>query len=416
MRAVRGFMPDDPQDDARFMETKHTTPDYSGGGLLNLMSSLIQARGGRCEHPPLTGLALDDLTCATNLVLLIVDGLGANWLERHAPDGLLSRGRWGVISSVFPSTTAAAIPTVLTGLSPLQHGLTGWFTYFGELGSVLAVLPGRPRYGGVSYRAAGIDPLRLFTHRSIFDRIDTRGLAVSPRFIAYSDFNRAHQGRGELRPFESLTEMFQQTLRALRPRRRWGRPSATPERNYLYLYWPELDRIGHEHGIESAAALAHLTEIEQALESFLIAAAGTDTVLLVCADHGQIDTRPEDIIDLAHHPELVECLTLPLCGEPRAAWAHVRADCARRFESYCISELGDAVALMPSSQVIEAGLLGPGPAHPRIHDRVGDYCLLPNARYVLRQTLPFEDPPTHVGVHGGLSDSEIQVPLCLFRP
>lgn len=390
------------------------TPDYDGHGLLNLMSTVIQARGGRCEHPPLTGLALDDLTRATNLALLVVDGLGADWLERYAPDGLLSRARWGAISSVFPSTTAAAIPTYLTGRSPLQHGLTGWFTYFGELGSVLAVLPGRPRYGGGSYHAAGIDPSQLFGQCSIFDRIGTRGIAVSPRFIAYSDFNRAHLGRGEMRSFESLAEMFQQALRALRPRRRWGRSAAAPERRYLYLYWPELDRIGHEHGMASAAALAHLAELEQGLEAFLSAAAGTDTVLLVCADHGQIDTRPEDVIDLAQHPELAECLTLPLCGEPRAAWAHVRADSARRFEDYCSGELGDMVELRPSRQVIKAGLLGPGPAHPRIRDRVGDYCLLPRARHVLRQTLPFETPHVHVGVHGGLSEAELRVPLCLF--
>ena len=281
--------------------------------------------------------------------------------------------------------------------------------------ALLAVLPGRPRYVGVSYRAAGLDPRTLFGDRSIFDRIGTRGIAVSPRFIAYSDFNRAHLGRGEVRAFESLPEMFQQTLRALRPRRRWGRSSPAPERCYLYLYWPELDRIGHEHGMESAAALAHLAEIEQALEVFLSAAAGTDTVLLVCADHGQIDTRPEDVIDLALHPELVECLTLPLCGEPRAAWAYVRADGARRFEDYCHRELGDVVELRPSRQVIESGLLGPGPAHPRIRDRVGDYCLLPRARHVLRQPLPFEEPHVHVGVHGGLSESELQVPLCLFK-
>ncbi|MGQ9830997.1 MAG: alkaline phosphatase family protein [Thermochromatium sp.] len=379
------------------------------------MSTLIRARGGWCEHPPLAGLALDDLTRATNLVLLVIDGLGADWLERQAPDGVLSRARWGAISSVFPTTTASAIPTYLTGLSPLQHGLTGWFTYFGELGAVLAVLPGRPRYGGVSYRAAGIDPRRLFFHRPLFDRITARGIAITPHAIADSDFTRAHLGRGEMRRFESLPEMFQQTLGALRPRWGWRRrPAVTPEQRYLYLYWPELDRIGHEHGMESAAAIAHLAEIEQALEVFLSAAAGTDTVLLVCSDHGQIDTQPEDVIDLAQHPELSACLTLPLCGEPRAAWATVRADRAQYFEDYCAQVLSEVVDLVPSRLVIESGLLGPGPAHPRIRDRVGDYCLLPRARHVLRQTLPFEQIHAHVGVHGGLSAAELRVPLCLF--
>lgn len=378
------------------------------------MSSVIQARGGQSEHPPLAGLALDELTQATNLVLLVIDGLGADWLAAHAPTGLLSRARWGTLSTVFPSTTASAIPTYLTGLAPLQHGLTGWFTYFGELGAVLTVLPGRPRYGGVSYRAAGIDPRQLFGNHALFDRIGTPSVSVVPRFIAYSDFNRAHQGSSTVRPFASLAELFQQTLRAIRPRRHWGRAATATERRYVYVYWPELDRIGHEHGMNSAAARTHLAEIETALDAFLSAAAGTDTVLLVCADHGQLDIQPEDVIDLAQHPEFIDCLTLPLCGEPRAAWATVRADRARCFEAYCASELAEVVELMPSQAVIDAGWLGPGPAHPRIRDRVGDYCLLPRARHILRQTLPSETPHVQIGVHGGLSEAEMRVPLCWF--
>lgn len=389
-------------------------PDYTGQGLLNLISSLIEARGGMSAHPPLTGLDPEDLKRATNLILLIIDGLGDAWLARHAPDGILSRGRVRAISSVFPPTTASAITTVLTGCSPLEHGLTGWFTYFAELGAVLAVLPGHPRYGGVSYRRAGIDPQRLLGLPSVFDRIQTQGIALAPRWIADSDFNRALLGRGEVYGFETLDEMFARTLRLIRPRRRWGRWRVSQERRYIYLYWPRLDAIGHEQGIEGVAAQAHLVEIEQALAQFIDQAAGTDTLLLVTADHGQIDVAPEEVIDLAQHPGLADCLILPLCGEPRAAWAYLRAGAERRFLDHCRTELDECVIPVPSPELVEAGYLGPGFAHPRIRGRIGDYCLLPRGHQAIRQTLPVEEPLVQVGVHGGLSTAELWVPLCAF--
>ncbi len=402
---------------ARSVHARMRRPDYQGGGIVNLMSSIIRARGGHSDDPALEMLDTDVLAAATNVVLLVIDGLGAGWLARHAPDGLLGRASQGAITSVFPSTTAAAITTYLTGVAPLQHGLTGWHTYFRELGCVMTVLPGVPRYGGIPYRRAGIDPIRLFGNTSVFDRIATRGVAVSPHFIAHSDFNLAHTGRGESLTFESLGEMFRQTLRVLRHRKRsrWGGLQRPSEPKYLYLYWPRLDAIGHEMGMESATAVAHLAEIEQALGDFLTSAAGTDTLLLVSGDHGQIDSQPEDLIDLNAHPELAACLLLPLCGEPRAAFCYLRAHQSGRFEDYCQRELGDQIDLIPSRQLVDEGYFGDGPAHPRFMDRVGDYCLLPRGNRVIREYLPSEKPHPQIGVHGGLSEAELMVPLCVLR-
>ncbi len=385
-------------------------PDYLGGSIVNLMSSIIQARGGRSETPGLRELATDELAQATNLILLVIDGLGADWLAARSPNGLLSRARRATLTSVFPSTTAAAIPTFLTGDAPLQHGLTGWHTYLGELGAVMTVLPGTPRFGGVSYRQAGIDPTRLFAAVPISERITTRSLLVSPANIAPSDFNLAHRGRSELVPFKGLRDMFRQTARALRG---WGRRVREPK--YLYLYWPRLDAIGHHKGMESQAAVAHLLEIEQALEEFLDEIAGTETLLLVSADHGQLDAVPSDTIDLADHPRLEECLLLPLCGEPRAAFCYLRADRRDAFVAYCHDRLAERVDLVPSRQLVEEGFFGLGRQHPRFMERVGDYCLLPTGRGVVRQWLPFEQPYPQVGVHGGLSDAELHVPLCVLR-
>ncbi|NEV61883.1 alkaline phosphatase family protein [Thiorhodococcus minor] len=389
-------------------------PDYRGGGIVNLMSSIIQGRGGRSDHPPLERLPPAELTEAANLILLVIDGLGADWLARHGPETLLARSLRSPITSVFPPTTAAAIPTYLTGAAPLEHGLTGWFTYLRELGCVMTVLPGVPRYGGVSYRRAGIDPKALFPTPSVFERMGARGFALSPAFIAHSDFNRAHTTGAEILTFETLEQAFRQCLRLVQPGPRWPLGKGTRQPSYSYVYWPRLDSIGHELGMESDAAKAHLLEIDQAIGDFLAAAAGTDTLLLVCADHGQLDTQPSDVIDMAQHPQLADTLILPICGEPRAGLCYVRPDAKASFLSYCETELRDLVDCVPSRQLVEDGYFGEGAAHPSFTDRVGDFCILPRGHRVLSERLPSEPPHPQVGVHGGLSNAELMVPLCVL--
>lgn len=381
-------------------------PDFRGGSIVNLMASIVRARGGESCYPGLRLLPPEEIAGTTNLVLLVVDGLGYGYLREQLPDGIMARHLRGSMTSVFPSATVAAVTSFLTAEAPQQHALTGWFTHLRELGCVLTVFPGHPRYGGVGYRKAGLDPGRLFGHVPVFDRIRTRSVCVCPEDIAGSDFNRAHLGRAELRTFDRLRRMFVQAERAVR---------AHTDPKYLYLYWPMLDAVGHAQGMGSAAALAHAREIETALADFLDAVAGTDTLVLVTADHGQVDTTPADRIDLAAHPELAACLTLPLCGEPRAAFCYLRPARVARFEAYCREVLGDKLDLVESRELIDRGLFGLGEPHPRLAERVGDLALLMRGHHVIEEPLPNRERTPQVGVHGGLSAAEIEVPLCMFR-
>ena len=68
-------------------------PDYSGGSLVNLIASIVSARGGEALHSPLRNLPHDALHDARNVVFLIVDGLGDNYLQRRGAGGALARRR-----------------------------------------------------------------------------------------------------------------------------------------------------------------------------------------------------------------------------------------------------------------------------------------------------------------------------------
>jgi len=390
----------------RFLaDTRMPMPDYEGGSIVNLMASIIHALGGVPDYPPLRLLPPAQLAGYTNLLLLVIDGLGAAWLAEQSPLGILSRHQIGTLTSVFPTTTASAITTFLTGDAPQQHGITGWFTYLRELGCVMRILPGQPRFGDVGFRQAGVDLSQILGTRPLASRIPTQTYILTPATIAHSDFNLAHQGPSRLLPFSDLQDMFRQAARVLR---------SDKAAKYLYLYWPGLDSLGHATGMDTqnSAAPLHLAAIEKALANFLVTVGGTRSLVVVTADHGQIDTRPEDRLSLSDHPLLDACLALPLCGEPRAAFCYVRPGRIRDFEHYCQERLANQVRLFPSHVLTDLGLYGLGKPNPRLQERIGDYTLFPTGHRVLRDRLPSEKAFTQIGSHGGLSDRELLVPLC----
>ncbi|MDP2252988.1 MAG: alkaline phosphatase family protein, partial [Thiobacillus sp.] len=185
-----------------------TLPDYRGGGIVNLMSSIATALGGGSPYPPLAALLPQALADARHLVLLVVDGLGHDYLLGR--DGALRRHLRGQMTSVFPSTTASAIPTFLTGLAPQQHGLTGWHMYLREIGAVVAPLPFRVRTGRHPLREAGVTPAELFGLTPLVDRLPRPCHVVSPNHIIHSDFNVAFSGRAKRHGYDTLEEMFAQ--------------------------------------------------------------------------------------------------------------------------------------------------------------------------------------------------------------
>jgi hypothetical protein len=375
-------------------------PDYHGGSLVNLMSSITTALGGASPYPPLAALPPESLAGVRHLVLLVVDGLGHDYLIGR--DGALRRHLRGQLTSVFPSTTASAIPTFLTGLAPQQHGLTGWHMYFREIGAVAAPLPFRVRTGRHALREAGVTPTELFGLTPLFDRLPLPCHVVNPHHIIHSDFNVALSGRAKRHGYETLDEMFAVLAGLLR--------IAAP-RSYVHAYWPQIDSLAHEYGIHSAPVAEAFAALDAAFEKLVDIARSNDSLVIVTADHGFIDTSAEQTIDLDDHPALRETLLLPLCGESRVAYAYVRAGREARFEDYVWEQLADRVQLFRSEEVLRQGWLGPGMAHPALQDRLGDYILIPRGQTILRDWLQGEERHIHIGVHGGLSAAEMIVPL-----
>ncbi len=376
-------------------------PDYQGGSLLNLMVSIEEALGNHPKgYPELSLLPATSFEPDRNLILLVIDGLGFDYLSRRS--GALREYLQGPITSVCPATTASAITTLLTGAAPQQHGFTGWFSWFREVGSVLAILPFKARCASEPLGDVAYTPADLCGATPLTSRLSVSSHTVAPDWMADSAFNRAFQNDTRMWPYKGMDGLFSTTLKAVKK-------DKAPA--FVYSYWPEYDSLSHMFGVGSQEVAQHFEQLDQAFARFLKKLKGTGTRLIVTADHGFIDSPPERMIEMADHPQLADTLMLPLCGEPRLAYCYVHPDRRETFEAYVGNELSHAADLLPSARLIEEGWFGLGQPHPELQSRVGYYTLVLKENYKVRHWILGEKPHQHLGVHGGVSAQEMQVPL-----
>jgi predicted AlkP superfamily pyrophosphatase or phosphodiesterase len=387
-------------------------PDYRGNGIVNLMQSIVTgmsngepAFGAEAfAYPPHPEVPASMIEASRHVVLLVIDGLGYDYLRLTRPGGALSAALRKPMTSVFPSTTTSAITTFLTAEAPQQHALTGWYMWSREIGVVMTPLPFKARFGDQSLGSFGVDPKSIFDRRPVFDRIDRQCFMLQPSQLAGSAYTRAHLGRATVKPYGSMEDLFASIPRL----------AAGKKPTYTYAYWPELDTLGHRHGMQSEAASRHLAALDEAFSILLDKLAGRGVTLIVTADHGFVDTDPSSWISVDAHPALEAMLAVPLCGEPRAAYCYVHPDRREDFESYVSESLSAECELIASKDLIEVNYFGFGMPHPRLRDRVGDYCLLMKGNHAIRDRTPAEGPAKPmVGVHGGTSSAEMRVPLVL---
>lgn len=382
-------------------------PEYTNRSIVNLMSSVLQALGPNSNfHTPLQTLNPDYIRKYNNVVLLVIDGLGYNYLVNQAGNSHLHHHLHGKLTTVFPSTTATAITTFLTGLAPQQHGLTGWFTYFQEIQQILSVLPVKTRFTMSQGNQTTIDIQSLYGHTPVFDRLDVNSYIVTPQNIAFSEYSLAHRGKASINPYGSLNDCFSKTRDII---------LGSKETKYIYTYWPMFDGMAHEKGVNSPEVAQHFQDIDSAFNTLLDSIKGSNTLLLATADHGMVDSGPEHCIELRHHRELQDMLAMPLSGERRLCYCYIKPTQHEKFRHYIESNLTEYMEIHDSDSLLQQNIYGLGPEHPQLQQRIGDFILEMKNNYTIMDTLEGENHFYHIGTHGARSEDEMLVPLIIVE-
>jgi len=391
-------------------------PDYDGGSNASLPASITTAfdvppgGAGPALLPPLRRELLDSslIAGARVIVLLVLDGLGRLRLDEALADGrvtgLGTSQHAATLTTVFPSTTAAALTSLQTGTPPGVHGMAGYTLYLPAQRCVANMITWKAT-GGVEPVVPLPEPRSFLNGANIYRRLHAHGVEsthISRNVFAGSPLTEAQAHGVPFAGHRSLAELVKQIRTH----------AARPGRRFIFGYWDGFDALGHAYGSESDACDLELRLIDLALGEGLLdplADEADDVALIITADHGHHEIPAERRIDLAEIPGLVERWSHRPTGEQRAAGLRLTDAADRqRIEQH----VGDRMAVLDVQAAIAAGLFGRGELHPELLARVGDTLLL--ARDDSSVAYPGSSQQS-IGGHGSLTAAEMLVPLLVWR-
>ena len=376
-------------------------PAYQAGTLSDVVPAIGAVLGAAREPDREPGPWAP--TPTKKACLFLIDGMGRELLaehSRHAPyltELLAMPGRGHTLTAGFPSTTSTSLASLGTGLPPGAHGMLGYR---------LAV-PGSGRLMNFLRWDQNVDPLEWQPRETMFERMSAAGIAVThvaaPRF-ADSGLTRSVFRGARFSGAESPDERARRAVEALQ----------SAERSFVYLYYRDLDFIGHTTGVGSPRwreELAYVDGLVQRLAEQL----PPDATLFVTADHGMVDVPQDRRIDMDQDWELRAGVAL-LGGEARARHIYATPGAARDVLAIWEERLDGIALVRGRDQAMSEGWFGP-PAEvdAAMAARVGDVIVAMRENWAVIASERETVDSRQVGMHGSLTATEQLVPLLEIR-
>lgn len=357
------------------------------------------------------------------IILFTIDGLGYNHVSKFYEkvpffNTLQEKGEIYPLTSVFPSTTPAALTTIHTGLTPQEHGLPEWTVYFEEAEAIIEPLMFRRQktHERDGLLKSGLQPSVLFEGKTVYQQLEEHGIP-SYYFIyeeyypsAYSSVAMSGSTVITFRDGEDLMIKLLKTL------------EEHPEPAYFCVYWSKIDSIAHAYGPESFEHRKAIGEFSDLILKNFIAklnpTIARETLLLLTADHGQTQIKGEDILYLGHYVYLNERYIknkkeeaiLPT-GAPHDVFLFIDPSKISETVKQLRIDLQNRAEVIPTEEAFHRGLFGLHTPVQRFKNRVGNVLILPKpGNHIWYEHFP-KETFLQLGTHGGLSEEEMIVPF-----
>jgi predicted AlkP superfamily pyrophosphatase or phosphodiesterase len=390
------------------METNFINPSYDAGGFASLPKRISEnLSGGRYDA----------------VVLFLIDGFGWRFFEKYQEMPFFKQtARAGTVTkliSQFPSTTAAQLTTIHSGMPVGEHGVFEWYYYDPVADNVIAPL--LFSFAGTSQRdtlkSIGIKPSSLFPTSNLYNQLKHQGIASTifqHREYTPSTYSNLLFKGAKAIGYRTLPEALVNLVEKLSEMK----PPA-----YLFFYFDRIDAISHEYGPESTQTAAEiLIFLETMRHIFLKALAGSHKriLFLLTADHGQVEIDPKTTIYLNREPAFAGIekflrtnsngeLIVP-AGSARDFFLYAKPEALDDAQAFLAARLDGRAEVRKVQELVQAGYFGPV-ISPRFLARAGNLVILP---YRGESVWWFEKDKYEQrfrGHHGGLTKQEMEIPL-----
>ena len=400
-------------------------PDHGGACFAGIPGTITQLLTGAAIAPPLPAVLLAGLAERYERVVLVYfDAFSFELATRHADHPLLARaaadGLLTRLTTQFPSTTTAQMPTIHTGLPVGEHGLYEWFVLEPSLDRLIAPLPFAYAGDGQEPLGPHLRPEAVYPAQTMYEWLRDRGVqsvVAGPVGFGVSPASTALlRGVSGAIGFRNVGDGLAELAVEL---------AARPGRAYGFAYIEDIDSLMHKVGT-GAPARTHLDDeianLLDAIEHRLLDALPRGTLVLVTADHGMTPVSPVETTYLnvgAHATELVRHLRcgaepdghpLAPAGSCRDLFLHAEPGHLDELVEVLVALFGSSAEVRRTRELLDDGIFGPG-ASGALRARLGDVVVLPQLGDAVYWYTPGRFRQVLWGQHGGLTPQEMEIPL-----
>lgn len=389
------------------MNPSFTKPRYDRGGFAGIPNRITDAFvSGKYDA----------------VVLFLVDAFGWRFHERFQDAAFIQRiarhGRIEKLTSQFPSTTAAHVTTIHTGLPVGVSGVHEWYYYEPNVDAVIAPL--LFSYSGTKQRdtlkEAKVKPSAIYPQGVFYPAL--KKLGAKPYVFGLRDYTPSTYSSVVMRgakqkSFKTLSEVFI-NLKLLLEKEKHP--------IYVHLYFDKIDALCHEYG-----PTAPQTETE--IETFLMMMdhyfdrifKGKKKILfLMTADHGASEVDPDTTIYLNKDSRFQgfekfirtnqsRKLIIP-AGSARDLFLYLHEESLDEAQAFLSKRLEGKADVVKTESLIVDGFFGTE-ISDRFRKRVGNLVVLP---YRYESVWWYEKDKFEQGFyghHGGLTPQEMETIL-----
>ena len=385
-------------------------PEYNGKNFINIINSIKHNFGIN------DGITLENkkikkiLLNKEKVVFILVDAFGWKFYKSVREDSkffkeIRKRGIEEKITSQFPSTTTAHVTSVITGKDVSTHGFFEWFTYDSKINEVFT--PFLFDYEGKE---------EILPKDNLFKELKENGVCstiITPNYINNSYYSREIFKDGKVKGYDSVEEMFDILLQGIKKDK---------GKNFYYIYYPQIDSIGHEYGMSSYKAYFEINNFIKALDNFynnVLDKGVNEGIFILSADHGQMEIKDRIYLNELI-PNIDEYMlkdskgkSIVPVGYNRDMFLYIK----KEFEIYVYELLKekfkDKGEIYLVKDLIDKGVFI-NPSETFL-SRMGNIVIIPYDGYGVWWFEKGKYEISLKGSHGGLTKDEMEIPLLIYN-
>jgi predicted AlkP superfamily pyrophosphatase or phosphodiesterase len=363
-----------------------------------------------------------------NVVLFFIDAFGWKLFERHAEKypflkTILADGVASKLTSQFPSTTAAHVTCIHTGLNVGQSGVYEWSYYeplVDEIISPLLFSFAGEKYARDTIKRSGIAASDFFPRQTFYESL--QALGVHSHILQYQAYTPSTYSdivfRGaQVHPYHNLQDALERMTYLL------TQPHSPP--SYYFFYFDRIDVACHHFGPYGYPTDESIDIFFTMLEEYFFK--GTrgksgNTLFILTADHGQIEVNPKTTFYLNRQVANIERYLktnkkgriLVPAGSARDMFLYVKEEYEQQAIDELQSELAGKADVYRTQELIDKHFFGQETPSTTFLGRMGNIVLLP---YKYETIWWYEEGKFDMhfqGHHGGLTPEEMEIPFLLL--